>query len=251
MSGRGDEGSLVGIVVGTVDVGEAHRIVRLLTAERGRVAIMARGARASSKRFAGLLEVGTSLEVSIGRGRGGLPLLKAADRLGGPKRARRDLDRLALLAYGCELCDALCAEDEPAPKLHGLLAHWNELLEEDAQPGPSARLALEAKALTFAGLAPALVRCARCGGALEDPAVYDALGGGGRHGRCGGGIPCRAEDLAELERLRRTPLRQVVAEGQGSGSGPLQWALARTVEAHIGRGLRSLGLLVDLAVPRG
>ena len=59
------------------------------------------------------------------------------------------------------------------------------------------------------------------------------------------------KELAELEWLRRTPLRQVVAERQGTDPGSLQWALARTVEAHIGRGLRSLGLLVDLAVPRG
>ncbi len=245
MSGEGD-GALRGIVVGTVDVGESNRVVRLLSGSRGRVALMARGARSSSKRFAGVLELGTALEVQIVRGRGSLPVLQAADRLSGPKRARRDLDRLALLAYGCEVCDALAAEDEPAPKLFGLLEHWIALLEGEAQPGEAARIALEAKALTFAGLAPALLRCGACGAPLLDPVVFDADHGGARHARCGGGIAGPLAILSSFEDLRRTPLTEVVASTAGYDPGPFRWALARMIESHVGRALRSRGLLVDL-----
>jgi DNA repair protein RecO (recombination protein O) len=237
-------------VVGSVDVGEAHKVVRLLTSERGRVAVMARGARASSKRFAGVLDIGTTVDAQLGKGRGGLPVLQAADRVTGPKKSRRDLDRLALLAYGCELCDALAAEDEPAPKLFGLLAHWIGLLEGAATPGTAARIALEAKALSFAGLAPALRHCASCGAALDDPAVFDVEGGGGRHGRCGGGVSGPASTLADFEVLRRTPLADIVGRDDLE-PGPFRWSLARMVEAHVGRALRSRGLLVDLEAPRG
>ncbi len=244
------DGPLRGIVVGSVDVGESNKVVRLLTPTRGRVALMARGARSSSKRFAGVLDLGTTVDAELGRGRGRLDLLRSADRVAGPKRSRRDLDRLAMLAYGCELCDALCAEDEPEPKLHGLLAHWIELLEGEATPGEGARLALEAKALTFAGLAPALRHCAACGAPLDDPAVFHAWGGGGRHSRCGGGVQGPAETLAQIERLRRTPLADIVLE-EPFEAGPFRWALSQMVEAHVGRGLRSRSLLVDLAGPRG
>jgi len=244
------DGPLRGIVVGSVDVGESNKVVRLLTPDRGRVALMARGARSSSKRFAGVLDLGTTVDAELGRGRGRLAVLQSADRVTGPKRSRRDLDRLALLAYGCELCDALCAEDEPAPKLHGLLAHWIDILEGDTTPGEGARLALEGKALTFAGLAPALRHCASCGAPLDDPAVFDVSGGGGRHSRCGGGVQGPASTLAQFERLRRTPLADIVGEPPFE-AGPFRWSLSRMVEAHVGRALRSRSLLVDLAAPRG
>ena len=238
-----------GVVVGATDFGEAHRVVRLLSAERGLVSLLARGARRSKKRFAGMLDVGTRLRAQIRRGRGGLSVFGDVDRLGRPRRAREELERIALLAYGCELCGALAAEDHPAPKLSRLLAVWLELLEGGDCPGVASLLALEAKALTFAGVAPSLVRCAHCGGTLDDPVVVDPSAGGALHGRCGGGRGARVVWLSELERLRRTPLADTVAlplanapPRPSSASEPL-WSCLR---AHLGRELRSRALVQDV-----
>jgi len=233
-----------GVVVGVTDFGEAHRVVRLLSAARGRVAVMARGARRSKKRFAGLLDLGTRLRVQLGRGRGSLPVIAEADRLGGPRRARDGLERIALLAYGCELCGALAAEGEPAPKLHRLLEVWLELLEGPAEPGWASVVALEAKALTFAGIAPALTHCCSCGEPLDDPVVFDAASGGGHHARCGGGRATSAARLARLEVLRRTPLHDTVDPAHAvEGPSPLLWA---ALTAHLGRAPRSRALVDDV-----
>ncbi|MEQ1503696.1 MAG: DNA repair protein RecO, partial [Myxococcota bacterium] len=151
-----------GIVVGSLDLGESDRLIRLLTADEGRSVVVARGSRSSRRRFAGMLELGVRIAIVRSRSRGGLPVLVEADWLSGPERARDDLDRLGFVAYGCELCGALAPEGDAAPKLYGLLATWLLVLEGDVTPGDAARVALEGKALTFAGLAPALVRCARC-----------------------------------------------------------------------------------------
>jgi DNA repair protein RecO (recombination protein O) len=229
-----------GVVVGTTDLGEADRILRLLTAEEGRVAVVARGARRSHKRFAGVGELGTQLRVERGRGKGLRPIVRV-DRLGGPVRARDDLERIALLAYGCELCAALAPEGAPAEKLHQLLLHWLAILEADPRPDRASRVALEAKALTFAGLAPTLVTCAVCGAALGDPAVFDAEAGGGLHARCGGGRPVAAADLLAIERLRRTPL----AETPGLAA-PLEWLLSDFVQHQLGRALASRTWLAAL-----
>jgi len=61
---------LRGIVVRLQNYRDADRIFELLTAERGRVDILARGARASKRRFAGAIDLFTSLKVEIRQGRG-------------------------------------------------------------------------------------------------------------------------------------------------------------------------------------
>ena len=58
------------IVLRTVDYGESDRVVTLLTAERGKLAAFARGARASRRRFGGALEPFTLLAVEARERRG-------------------------------------------------------------------------------------------------------------------------------------------------------------------------------------
>ncbi|MBX2800938.1 MAG: DNA repair protein RecO [Myxococcales bacterium] len=236
--------ALDGIVVGTLDVGEADRIVRLLTASLGRHSVLALRARASKKRFGGLLDPGTQLRLQRGRRRSGLEVVQSADRISGPDVARTDLMRITLVAYGCELCAGLAPEATPAPKLYRLLQVWLELLEGETPPTEASRLALEAKALTFAGLTPALVRCAVCSEDLDDPAVFDPEAGGALHARCGGGGHILAATAIELEALRRTPLADT-PHHQVTSSSP--WVLSDFVQHHLGRGLNSRGMLETLS----
>lgn len=216
------------IVTGTVDVGEASRIVRLLTPDGGRISAIAKGARGASSKLASALEPGTRLSATLVQGRGELAYLRGVDVIAAPRRARTDLDRLLLLAYGCEFCSVLAPEHHEADKLHGLLAVFLARLEVDPLPGDATRQALEAKALTFAGLAPALVRCARCQDPLVDPCVFDADAGGALHSRCGGGAPFHAADGARLDALRRTP----IAASEEVGAASPRWILADFARWH-------------------
>lgn len=237
------DSSIEGVVVGAVDVGEADRIVRLLTPEEGRTAVSARGVRGSRRRFAGAFDLGAQVRVVRRKGRGALPSVTDVDVLRLPDRARTEVERIALLGYGCEVASALAPEGTPAPKPHGLLLAWLDVLEGDVRPGIAARAALEAKALTFAGLAPALDRCARCGEPVDDPAVFDPEAGGAQHGRCGGGRLVPAAALRELELLRRTPLAAVV--GRPAPAAP-PWLLSDFVRWQAGRPLHSRALLESL-----
>ncbi len=199
--------SIAGVVVGHVDLGEADRIVRILTAAEGRIAVVARGARSSRKRFAGLLDLGMRIRVSRAYGRGKLPRLADAELVAAVDRARTDIERLAMLAYGCELAGKLAGEGSPAPKLARLLVVWLELLEGEARPGVASRQGFEAKALTFAGLLPDLTTCAACGEPVEttDAPRFD-FETGVVHPECGSGASVSAAGLHALEALRRTPL---------------------------------------------
>jgi DNA repair protein RecO (recombination protein O) len=229
--------ALEGIVVGSVDFGDADRIVRVLSSASGRVPVLVRRARSRS---GAATSPGTALRVAVSRTRDGLHVAKSVEVVHAPVRARDTLGRIALLAYGCELCGALAPEGAPAPKLHGLLASWLQLLEGPDEPGVPHRVALEAKACAFAGFAPALTRCAVCHERLDDPAGFDADAGGALHARCGSGVRLPAAQARAIDALLRTPLAAIPP----AGVGPLPtFLLTSFVEHHLGRALHSRALL--------
>lgn len=228
------------IVVGSFDLGEADRVIRLLTPGEGRISVVARRARSSRRRFGGMLEVGTHVQVVRSRSRGRMMNISEVDRVTGPDVARTELERIALLSYGCEVCAALAPEAAPAEKLFQLLVVWLDLLEGPDRPTVASRVALEAKALTFAGLTPALGRCAACSEPVEDPMVFDVEMGGALHARCGGGQPTPARALLELEALRRMPLADTVQRRERPVT---PWRLSDFVQHQLGRRLQSRSFL--------
>ncbi len=236
---------VAGIIVGSVDVGDSDRIVRVLTAEHGRISMMVRRARSSRKRWGGLIEVGNLLTLQLKKGRGDLFMLNGADLLSAPRKARADLVRIAMLAYGCELCAALAPDTHPAPKLTRLLLTWLKLLEAEAMPGMASRVALDGKALTFAGLTPSLIRCARCGLPLDGGCTWDPEAGGAQHDHCGGGGQIPSSVLAQFETLRRTPL----AETTNVDAPPARWCgiLTDFAQHHLRRPIKSRNLLEELS----
>lgn len=232
-------------MLSSLDFGDSDRIVRLLTPDLGRVAALARRARSSRRRFGGALDTGNLVEIRVRPGRGELWTLEGAKLLDGREGARADLVRLTLLAYACELCGALSREAHPEPRLYGLLEMATLLLDAmtDA-PAAAFRVGMEAKALTFAGLAPALDRCCHCGGPPEAGMRFHAAGGGAAHHHCEAlGQPVSITWLSAVEAARRTPLRDLIDTELPAGPA---WALSDAVQAHLGRGLKSRRVLASL-----
>lgn len=223
------------------DLGESDRILRLLTADGVQVSAVARGARASRRRFGGALEPGTRLWVGLRKGRGDLGWVQSADVLSSPLRARSDYGRLLLLGHGCEVAQALTSE-APEVRIFQLLGVWLALLEDHAGVGRCARLAFEAKALTFVGLCPQLVACARCGEPVSGRVHFDADSGGALHPACGDGVAVDASELAGLERLRRTPLRDIC---EGPVAGAAAWLLCDFITHHLRRKLSARAMLAE------
>ena len=53
------------IVLRYTDYGESDRIVHLLTKEHGQISAMVRGARTSTKKYSGLIDLGNIIEVEF------------------------------------------------------------------------------------------------------------------------------------------------------------------------------------------
>jgi DNA repair protein RecO (recombination protein O) len=239
-----------GIVIGHVDYRDSDRIVRLLTPDNGHISALARGARKSRKRFQGSLDMGNRVKIEVRPGRGELWSVKSALLDRALVTVRQDLLMLAQAAYACELVGALAQKGRPEPKLYGLLDTALLVLEASSgPPTPLFRMALEAKALTFAGVAPCLDRCSVCHEPLTDePLVYDPSPGGVLHARCGAGVEVTARWAEAIEGARRARLSELVDSPAPAGP---RWLFHDHLTWQLGGALKSMRLLADLEAAAG
>ena len=117
-----------GVIVRLANYGDSDRIVEVLTPDEGRISLIARGARASKKRFAGVLDLFVSLQVNAVMG-AGLWTLASADvrslRLG----LRNSLDTIGRASLICDCARALTVERQEAPQIYAAVCRALDCLE--------------------------------------------------------------------------------------------------------------------------
>jgi DNA repair protein RecO (recombination protein O) len=111
------------IVLRSIDYGETSRIVTLFTRERGKIGVMAKGARANRSRFGSTLEPLSHINVVLyykpGRD---LQIVSEASHVHTHDVLRSSLDRIETGLRMLELTSALLQNDEAHPEIFGLLA---------------------------------------------------------------------------------------------------------------------------------
>jgi DNA repair protein RecO (recombination protein O) len=234
------------LVLGTLDYGDADRLVTLLTRSRGKLTAFAAGARKSRRRFAGALEPGTVVRARLVERHGSTVRLDGVDVLQAFPHIREDLARIARALYALELCRELLGDESPAPELFTLAVEWLGQLDA-GQAGPTSVLAFELQALALAGLMPRFDRCALCGGPPGPDPRFDVEHGGAVCADCAGrtrGERVKGEVLAGLAALQ-IGARQPLAPGLRAEARTL---LARFLEAQLGRRLKSVEFLRSVGV---
>jgi DNA repair protein RecO (recombination protein O) len=153
-----------GIVLRTQKLGEADRIVTMLTRRTGRIRAAAKGVRKTKSRFGARLEPFTHVDVQLYERRS-LDLITQAETVrpyGEPLVA--DYPRYTAGTAMLETAEKLTAEEkEPALRQFLLLVGGLRTLVDGSH---DPRLVLDAfllRSLSVAGWAPALDECARCG----------------------------------------------------------------------------------------
>jgi DNA repair protein RecO (recombination protein O) len=171
-----------GIVLRTHKLGEADRIITLLTRRNGRVRGVAKGVRRTTSRFGARLEPFTHVDLQIYEGRS-LDVITQAVTVrpyGEPFAA--DYPRYTAGTAMLETAERLTpVEKEPALRQFLLLVGGLRTLGEVAH---DPRMVLDAyllRSLAVAGYAPALEECARCGTRSVSGAPGRDTGIPGRH----------------------------------------------------------------------
>src|SRR5215472_5445634 len=161
-----------GVVLRTQKLGEADRIVTLLTRQNGRVRAVAKGVRRTKSRFGARLEPFTHVDVMIhpGRSLGVITQAEVIRPYGAPLAG--DYPRYTAGTAMLETAERFTpVEKEPALRQFLLLIGGLRALGETGESGETGaprdpRLVLDAyllRSLAVAGYAPALEECARCG----------------------------------------------------------------------------------------
>jgi DNA repair protein RecO (recombination protein O) len=243
------------IVLRTRDYMESDRIVTLLTEQMGKLGGIAKGAKASRRRFEHRLEPFSHVMLYFRRRpHGQLVFITRAEAAGlQPFRLEDDLGRLALGAYMLELAEALTSEDAEASGAYHLLAEALAALGA-GEATTALRQAYELRMFRWAGFGMQFDRCRVCAESqAESAAVHFIIGRGGivcarcRESVPEGGIRLGAARAAALAGLERMPLAAAATATAAGADGAL--AIARFIASVVDRKLRSVEFLESVIAP--
>jgi DNA repair protein RecO (recombination protein O) len=166
------------VVLRVTKLGEADRIVTLLTRREGKVRAVAKGVRRTKSKFGGRLEPFSHVDLQLYAGRN-LDIVTQAvtlDPFGSVLAA--DYSRYTCATAIVETAERLTSEErEPALRLYLLVVSALRALSETGRDPSLVLDAFLLRAMALAGWAPALTECARCGSPGPHAAFHVASGG--------------------------------------------------------------------------
>jgi len=164
-------------------LGDADRIVTLLTPARGKLDAVAKGVLRTKSRLAGHLEPLVHVEVLLAHGRS-LDIVTQAQMIEGFAPLHADLERLSTGMYLAELADRMTVEHAEARDVYDLLlASLVRLSRGDGVHLVTRTFEMELLATT--GFRPEWRSCIGCGEAVTaERATWSPLGGGVVCARC-------------------------------------------------------------------
>jgi DNA repair protein RecO (recombination protein O) len=235
-----------GIVLRTIKLGEADRIVTIFTQGHGKVRAVAKGVRKTMSKFGARLEPMSRVALQCYKGRE-LDVVTQVETIESFRELREEYALLTHAVPMLEAVDQIAQEHEPNVACYRMLAGALRTLAQ--QRNPLVTPAFFWKLLSLEGFHPRLDACARCG---TEPGVDDAqfvafdLDEGGVLCRAcarGGGRPLSPAGLALLQCMLGGGLNAALAQVPGPEMHEVEQLGIRALEHHVERRLRSAALL--------
>lgn len=156
------------VLLRRLDYGDFDLILTLFSLQRGKISLIAKSAKKSTKRFAGVLELFSLMEVvaSTGQGRG-IPVLQEATLISPFSTIRNDIHKTAYASYWCELINNWLEENQKQAQLYYLLKHVLNQLDCGESAAEQISILFQMKMLHLTGHGPNLRQCGRCRKELE------------------------------------------------------------------------------------
>jgi DNA repair protein RecO (recombination protein O) len=170
------------IILRRADLGEADRLLTIFTPGRGKLRVVAKGARKPASRKGGHVELFARSTLLLARARN-LDIVSQAETVEAYRVLRQDLLLSTYAHYIVELLDRFTSDEEESAELYDLLAHTLARLCDAQDPWLVARY-YELQLLTLAGYQPRLFDCTQCARPLREiegespPYGFDCSKGG-------------------------------------------------------------------------
>lgn len=228
------------VILRTWKLGEADRIVSLMTRHNGKVRCVAKGARKTQSRFGSRVEPTNHLEVQLYRGKGELDTLTQVESIERFPNLREDLELFARASEMLEAVELVAQDREPNEGLYVMLSRALHTIATSSSDLVVAGFFL--KLLAQEGFAPALDVCVRCGAeqnlthlSIEDSGVTCA--------DCGIGTPLSIDAQALLHLALGGQLGAVLNQPSSPATREVDVLATRLLEHMLERRLRSATVL--------
>lgn len=167
-----------GVVLRTINVGEADRILEIYSDDLGKVRAIARGVRKIQSRLAGHLEPFTYVDLMFARGRGDLPTITGAKAIQHYPGIRTDLDRVASASYLADLVGRLNPDAQVSKRFPTLVKDGLAMLDAGHEPTHVVGY-YEWRMIMASGWQPDFYACVNCNQKLFPQALAFSLALGG------------------------------------------------------------------------
>ncbi|NNF98507.1 MAG: DNA repair protein RecO [Desulfobacteraceae bacterium] len=155
--------STTAIILRRVEYGDYDFILTLFSRDRGKISAIAKSAQKSKRRFGGILELFSLLEIEVGSSRsGGLLILKEAVSRNLFSNIRSDIKKTAYACYWTELINLWLEEGNTHPALYEVFGYVLEQLDRAGIDEEPLSILFQMRFLSIAGLKPNFESCANC-----------------------------------------------------------------------------------------
>jgi DNA repair protein RecO (recombination protein O) len=166
------------IIINSMNLGEADKLVTFFSLERGKLKGTARNARKSFRRFGAGLEMFTHSRLHLSeREHQELVRIESLDIISQPAGIGADLERMAAGSVILELVKEIAAEGDRNPSAFLLLVQTLQLLNGDEDPCFLLKI-FEIKFLSLLGFQPKLDHCLSCGRKPAGEMIFQSMRGG-------------------------------------------------------------------------
>jgi DNA repair protein RecO (recombination protein O) len=225
-----------GVVLRTHKLGEADRIVTLLSRDHGKVRAVAKGIRKTKSRFGGRLEPPTHVALLLYEGRE-LDIVTQAETLDHFGALRDDYDRLSRAVSMLEATDQVAQERQPNPRLYQMLVGaLRTLATRDA---PLVVPAFFLKLLDLEGYRPQVDGCVVCG-SNEGLVAWAVEEGGLRCSAHRQGSAISPAAVVVLRQVLGGRLNEALDEPASPVTTEVDHLVVKALEHHLERRLRSV-----------
>jgi DNA repair protein RecO (recombination protein O) len=242
------------IVLSRFDLGEADRVLTLITPAGGKLKAIAKGIRRPTSRLGGSLEPFAELTVALARGRT-FDVVTQVSVGHAWLRLRDSLESAATAWYLAELADRSLEERHAAEPLYLLLRRAYELLDAGMAPGRVARW-YEMHLADELGMRPEVDRCVECDRVLESTESFRWVPplGGVLCERCPGPPAPRTalslEGLKLLKAYQRLDIEALAALRLATAvEREVETAMREFIRHALERDPRSLAFLDEVRLP--
>ncbi len=170
------------VLLRRIDYGDDDVIATFFTLTHGKIPLLAKYARRSVKRFGGVLDFFSVLNIVFSKNRGRIPILKEASPAHPYEKIRSDIKKTAYAGYWTELIAEWTEERHPEPGVYSLFVDMLRELNSAGAPPELLSIAFQMRFACLTGIEPVLKSCVKCESSIEtisdNPVAFDMEKGG-------------------------------------------------------------------------